>query len=274
VRTPATLVALAVAASTALGPVPAARAPEGPATSGLASGYTVLQMNLCLSGAAACFGRTAYPSVVDEAAAQVVEQDAEAVTLNEACSGDVAELARRTGYRMRFAAVLSEGAPVPCVRPGGRGVFGLAVLTEARVSAARDRAFEVHAGAEERRWLCVTTERRTTVCSAHLGTRDSAVARAFNDAECRELRTVLERYDGAGPTVFGGDVNRREPCAPVTMWTRDDTAAGQLPGIQHVYGSTSLGAPAARVATATYTDHDFLAASMPAPTVPAPAAPG
>jgi endonuclease/exonuclease/phosphatase family metal-dependent hydrolase len=268
VRKPATLVALLVAVLTAGGSVSAVLASQGPAGTARSSGYTVLQMNLCLSGAAACYGRTAYPSVVEEAAAQVVEQDADAVTLNEACSGDVRQLARRTGYRMRFAAVLSDGAPVPCVRPEGRGVFGLAVLTRAPVHAVQGRAFEVHAGAEERRWLCVTTERRTTVCSAHLGTRDSAVSRVFNDAECRELRGVLAWYDGGGPTVFGGDVNRRGPCAPRTMWTRDDTAAGQLPGIQHVYGSTSLGPPAARVATATYTDHDFLAASMPVPSPP------
>ena len=267
-RTLATLVALLVATITAAGPEPAAPAPEDLARSGLPTGYTVLQMNLCLSGAAACFGRTAYPSVVDEAAAQVVEQGAAAVTLNEACSGDAAELARRTGHRIRFSAVLSHGTPVPCVRPGGRGVFGIAVLTKARVSAARDGAFEVHAGSEERRWLCVTTERSTTVCSAHLGTRESAVGRVFNDAECRELRSVLTQYVDAGPTVFGGDVNRRDPCAPASMWTRDDAAAGQLPGIQHVYGSRSLGTPAERVATATYADHDFLAASMPAPWLP------
>ena len=270
-RKPATLVTLVVAAVSAVvvvAPLPAARAPEGPAPTGPTSGYTVLQMNLCLSGAASCFGRTAYPSVVGEAAAQVAEQDAEAVTLNEACSGDVAELARRTGYRMRFSAVRSRGAPVPCVRPGGRGVYGLAVLTKAPVSSAQGRAFEVHAGAEERRWLCVTTNRRTTVCSAHLGTRGSAVARVFNDAECRELRTVLARYDEAGTTVFGGDVNRLDPCAPQTMWTRDDTAATQLPGIQHVYGSASLGPPDARVTEATYTDHDFLSASMPAAAIP------
>ena len=108
-RTLATLVALLVATITAAGPEPAAPAPEDLARSGLPTGYTVLQMNLCLSGAAACFGRTAYPSVVDEAAAQVVEQGAAAVTLNEACSGDAAELARRTGHRIRFSAVLSHG---------------------------------------------------------------------------------------------------------------------------------------------------------------------
>ena len=258
----------AVAAAVLLTVGSAANA-HGPAGSTPPPGYTVLQMNLCLSGSAGCFGRTAYPSVVDEAARQVVAQDAEAVTLNEACSRDVATLARRTGYRMRFSAVRSHGAPLPCVHPGGRGVYGLAVLTEAPVRSTRDHAFEVHAGAEERRWLCVTTAGRTTVCSAHLGTRGSAVARVFNDAECRQLRSVLARYDEAGATVFAGDVNRRDPCVPSTMWSLDDGAAAQLPGIQHVYGSTGLGPPVARVAAATYKDHDFLAASLPAvPTAP------
>lgn len=258
-RKPATLAVAVGFLLAVLLPAPTA----GVAGSAPSPGYTVLQMNLCLSGAAGCFARTAYPAVIDEATAQVVAQDAEAVTLNEACSGDVETLARRTGYRMRFSAVLSGGARVPCVRPGGRGVYGIAVLTKAAVRSAHDGAFEVHAGAEERRWLCVTTGRRTTVCSAHLDTRGSAVARVFNDAECSQLKAVLARYDEAGVTVFGGDVNRRDPCAPGTMWTRDDAAATQLPGIQHVYGSRSLGPPAARVAAATYTDHDFLSASMP-----------
>ena len=219
--------------------------------------YTVLQMNLCLSGQAGCYPRTSYPSVVDEAAAQVVDRDAGAVTLNEVCSGDAAMIARRTGYEMRFAAVLLAGEPLPCVDPRGRGVFGLAVLTRDGITTAHDQAFAVQAGAEQRRWMCVTTDRPVTVCTAHLSTPESAAARRVNDAECRELRGVLAQYDAAATTVFGGDVNRQAPCAPPTMWATADASATQAPGIQHIYGSTSLAEPAARVVPATYTDHDF-----------------
>ena len=254
----ALLLALTAVTLAAVSQVPAVSSPSPrrPGTS-----YTVLQMNLCLSGQAGCFPRTAYPSIVDEAAEQVARDDAQAVTLNEVCSGDAAEIARRTGYRLRFAAVLFRGEPLPCVEPGGRGVFGLAVLTREAIRTSHDAAFAVHDGLEERRWLCVTTAGAMHVCTAHLGTRESAEAMRANDAECAELQDVLGRYDRVGTTVFGGDVNRQEPCAPATMWAREDSAATQVAGIQHIYGSTSLDQTSARVSEATYTDHDFFVAA-------------
>ena len=57
--------------------------------------------------------------------------------------------------------------------------------------------------------------------------------------------------------MFGGDVNREEPCAPDRMWVRADTAAAQVPGIQHIHDSVSLDEASAGVAAATYSDHDF-----------------
>jgi hypothetical protein len=222
-----------------------------------AAPYTVLQMNLCLSGTADCYSRTAHAAVVHEAVQQIVARRPAAVTINEACSADAADLARRAGYRMRFSAVRVDGAPLPCVHPGHRGVFGLAVLTKDAVETSRDRAFAAHTGGEARRWICVTTT-RATVCTAHLETRGSVAERRANDSECAELRGVLARYDDAGTTVFGGDTNRLRACAPTGMWTRSDRSGSQHPGIQHVYGSRSLREARARVAPATYTDHGFL----------------
>jgi endonuclease/exonuclease/phosphatase family metal-dependent hydrolase len=218
-------------------------------------------MNLCLSGMAGCYGRTAYPAVVDEAVDEVTERGPQAVTLNEVCSRDAGEVARRTRYQIRFAAVRVHGATLPCVHPGGRGVFGIAVLARDTIRTFHDQAFAVHTGLEERRWMCATTVEPLTVCTAHLSTRGSPGARRANDAECAELHGVLARYDEAGMTVFGGDVNRHLPCAPRTMWAEEDTAAAQLPGIQHIYGSRSLHHPSARVGAATHTDHDFFIAS-------------
>ena len=220
--------------------------------------YTLLQMNLCLSGLAGCYGRTAYPAVVDEAVATIEAQDPEAVTLNEACSGDVDEIAARTGYAVRFATVIYRGAPLPCVKPEGRGVFGNAVLTKEHIVSSRDQAFTAQAGVEERRWVCATTARRVTVCATHLSTRGGDAARAANDAQCRELGEVLASYAARGATVFAGDVNRQDTCAPAGMWTHTDAEASQAPGIQHAYGSRQLTAPTSRVLPATYTDHDFL----------------
>ena len=222
--------------------------------------FRVLQMNLCLSGYASCHRRTAYPAVLDEAVKAVGDRRVDAVTLNEVCSADGAELARRTGLHLRFSAVLVAGSPLRCVAPGGRGVFGLAVLTAGAISTTHDHAFAGQGGSEERRWLCVTTVQSVAVCTAHLGTRGSTTQRRANDAECGELRTILRRYDAEGPTVFGGDLNRLRSCAPTTMWTLRDTAASQASGIQHAYGSRSLMYARSRVTVAAHTDHDFFAA--------------
>ncbi len=247
--------ALALARQASLGQSPYAASPAS------GSAYTVLQMNLCLSGSADCYERAAYPSVVAEATRQVIERGPSAVTLNEACSTDAAAIARRTGYQLRFSAVRYRGAPIRCVKPGKRGIFGLAVLTDDEIRSTQDRAFRSQSGeGEERRWLCTTTVGNVTVCTAHLSTRDSARQRLANDAECHELRGILEQRERAGATLFGGDVNRQETCAPDIMWTSRDDAATQSPGIQHIYGAVSSTKVAPQVATASFTDHDFLLA--------------
>jgi endonuclease/exonuclease/phosphatase family metal-dependent hydrolase len=221
------------------------------------STWTVMQMNLCLSGRAGCYGRTAYPAVVAEAVARIRAARPDAVTVNEACRNDVATMAQRTGYHLRFSRVIYGGRRLPCVRPGGRGLFGDAVLTAAAVARADTDAFAGQAGPERRRWLCVTTRVAVDVCTAHLNTR-SAVEVAGNDAQCAELAALLARRAAARPVTFGGDVNRRGSCAPAGAWTRTDTAAHQAAGLQHVYGSRPLRAPVAEVLPATHTDHDIL----------------
>ena len=221
------------------------------------STYTVMQMNLCLSGLAGCYVKTAYPGVVEEAVARIREAHADAVTLNETCRGDVARIAGRTGYHLRFSRVIYRGERLRCVRPGGRGLFGDAVLTEAAIERTDSRDFEAQAGIERRRWLCVTTRVDVDVCTAHLNTR-SAVEIAGNDAQCAELAALLGRRAATHPVAFGGDVNRRDPCAPTGLWTRTDGSAEQAPGLQHVYGSGSLRSPAAEVVPAKHTDHDVL----------------
>ena len=252
------LAILAALALAALVPVGAVYAPPH-STAALRAGtpYTVLQMNLCLSGTADCYSRTGHDAVLDEAAEQIRDHDPAAVTLNEACSADAGDLARRAGYRMRFAAVRVAGAALPCVAPVHRGVFGLAVLTRNGVETSRDRAFATHTGAEARRWLCVTTS-RATACTAHLGTRGSTAERRANDDECAELRGVLARYDAAGTTVFGGDVNRRTSCARPACGRRATPRPSSCRGSSRSTGAGRSGTTGQRVAPATHTDHDFL----------------
>jgi endonuclease/exonuclease/phosphatase family metal-dependent hydrolase len=210
-----------------------------------------MQMNLCLSGFAGCYGKVGYPTGVDETVARIRAAHPDAVTINEACRGDVARIARRTGYDFRFSTVTSSGEPLPCIRPGGRGRFGDAVLTKAAIESSDSHDFGAQAGREWRRWLCVTTRANVDVCTAHLATTG-------NDAQCAELAALLEQRAATRTVVFGGDVNRSRPCAPTRAWTRTDGAAGQAPGLQHVYGTGALRSPSASIVPATHTDHDAL----------------
>jgi endonuclease/exonuclease/phosphatase family metal-dependent hydrolase len=221
------------------------------------SRFTLMQMNLCLSGLAGCYGKVAYPAVVEEAVARIRDTRPDAVTLNEACRGDVVRVARRTGYHLRFSRVIYRGERLRCVRPGGRGLFGDAVLTKAGIGSADAHDFKTQAGIERRRWLCVTTRVEVDVCTAHLNTR-STIEVAGNDAQCAELGSLLARRASARTVVFGGDVNRRDSCAPDGLWTRTDASAGQAPGLQHAYGGDTLRPPSAKVVPATHTDHDIL----------------
>ncbi|GGI99323.1 endonuclease/exonuclease/phosphatase family protein [Streptomyces brasiliensis] len=215
--------------------------------------YSLLQMNVCSSGYAGCYAGTEYPKIVDEVVDRIQADDVNAVTLNEACSGDVADVAARTGYHYRFATVIYRGAPLPCKSPDGRGEFGNAVLTKEAIRASEDASYSVFSGVEQRRWICVTTARGLDVCTSHLST-DGEAPGTTNSVQCAELAQVLASRHR--PTLFAGDVNRHASCAPANFWTLTDAAATQAPGIQHVYGN--LAAPTLEIEPTTYTDHDAL----------------
>lgn len=221
------------------------------------SPYTLMQMNLCLSGVARCFGKVDYPAGVREAVARIRDARPDAVTFNEACSGDVELIARQTGYHLRFSKVIYYGRPLACVRPGGRGLFGDAVLTTASIQSADSRPFKAQAGPERRQWLCVSTRIGVDVCTAHLASPEVEEV-AANEPQCAELRAILARRAAAGTVIFGGDVNRRPSCAPRVFWTRTDSSSHQDPGSQQVYGTAALRSPTARVVPAIHTDHDVL----------------
>ncbi len=216
-----------------------------------------MQMNLCLSGLAGCYQRVRYPGVVQEAIARIREAHPDAVTFNEACGGDVARIARRTGYHVRFSHVIYYGKPLFCIRPGGRGLFGDAVLTRAAIESAVSHPFTAQAGPEQRQWLCAGTRVGVEVCTAHLASPEPVEAPA-NAPQCAELTAVLARRASGRALIFGGDVNRLPSCAPDGFWTRTDASARQDPRSQQVYGSGALRSPSARIVPATHTDHDIL----------------
>lgn len=231
--------------------------PAATASSGRPA-YTLVQMNLCLSGLADCYrDRVDYPAALREAAALIRRADPDAVTVSEGCSGDVARIARQTGYHARFSTVIYGDTPFRCIDPGGRGVFGDAVLTRAAIVRARNDAFAAQTDIERRRWLCVKTRTDIEVCTAHLSTQ-SAEEIAGNDGQCAELATILAHRPPARAVIFGGDVNRAGSCAPAGFWTRTDASAGQSPGLQQVYGSRALYRPEAAVLPFAHSDHDVL----------------
>jgi endonuclease/exonuclease/phosphatase family metal-dependent hydrolase len=216
-----------------------------------------MQMNLCLSGIGGCYAKVDYPAVVREATVRVREARPDAVTFNEVCSGDVALIARRTGYHLRFSKVIYNGRPLPCIQPGGRGLFGDAVLSKAPILSAASAPFTAQAGPERREWLCVSTGTGVEVCTAHLAAHEPGEA-AANEVQCGELRAILARRAEARSVIFGGDVNRRSSCAPHGFWIRTDGSAHQDPGSQQVYGTGAFRTPSARVVPAVHTDHDVL----------------
>jgi endonuclease/exonuclease/phosphatase family metal-dependent hydrolase len=222
-------------------PAPPATPPVGNET------FSLLQMNLCLSGLAPCMH---YPEVIGEAITVIRERRPDVVTLNEVCSGDVARLARRTGYHQRFSTVHYDGRPLPCRDPSGRGVFGNAVLAAAQITATVDHHFNAQSiDLEERRWLCVETTDSLTVCTTHLSSQ-SEIETAVRQ-QCAEFSHVLAKLARRGATIAAGDMNNVDSCAPTEMWTVTDQ------GVQHVYGSGDRDATS-EVMPATYTDHGFL----------------
>ncbi len=219
--------------------------------------YTHVQLNLCLSGRAACYPRTRYPAGVDDAVRVITDARANSAVLVESCAGDAAEIARRTGLFLTFAPVLRSGQPLPCLNPGGRGDYGNAVLTRSAPVAVEDRAFAAQQGTEERRYVCVTTDADVTVCGAHLVVDGDATV-ATQDAQCTELAAVVARFAVERTTIASGDVNRTTSCAPAGDWVSADAAGDENPGKQQTYGGAGLEDPRTEVVPLDRTDHDGL----------------
>jgi hypothetical protein len=162
----------------------------------------------------------------------------------------------------------------PLPSTGRPRLFGDAVLTEAAIASTDSQDFEAQAGIERRRWLCVTTRVDVDVCTAHLNTRSTVevagergavlrarrASRASRGRTHRHLRWRRQRLEEllARPVTAGEELDRRRSCAPAGLWTRTDGSAEQAPGLQRVYGSSSLRSPSAEVVPATRTDHDLL----------------
>ena len=208
----------------------------------LGSSYTLMQMNLCLSGLAGCYGKVEYPAGVQEAVARIREAHPDAVTFNEACGNDVALIAHRTGYHLRFSRVIYYGKPLPCIRPGGRGLFGDAVLTKAAIDSADSRPFPAQAGPERRDWLCVSTRAGVEVCTAHLASPELDEA-AANAPQCAELGALLAVGRLPAPSSSGATSTGAPPARPTASGPAPTAPAARTPGVSRSTGRTRSALP-------------------------------
>jgi ABC-type cobalt transport system substrate-binding protein len=194
----------------------------------------VLQLNICHSGHAGCY--TGAEPVMAQAVSVIGSTKPQVLSVNEACSGDVARLQAAMGASQAVfvAAQTRDGAPVTCTNGQQYGNILIVVSTLAGGPAATGRYSAQDSSNEMRVWACLPAG-GVSACTTHLSSKTGSVALA----QCKEL---LNRAVGLpGPTVVSGDMNLRyqgspnvQDCNPAGFYRKGD---GDL---QHVFASTSL----------------------------------
>lgn len=265
----------------------------GPASlpAGRAASVRVLQMNLCGSGDAHCYtGRS-----VLEAGEMIRVQDPDVVTLNEVCRDDVAGLERTlveagTGSGgvvvSAFQAAWDRrtGTALRCRNGQAYGIGLVGRLT--RVPGGYDTiggVFPVQdlRNTEERAWVCLSPATAAAgavaVCTTHLASSSSAVARAQCGYLLGTAIPAVRARAGSVPVVLGGDLNLRSggspdvrSCVPAGDGRVDDGL------VQHVVASSGLAISSLRTIGMLATDHPGLLVTLtrdpfaePAPVPPA-----
>ena len=223
---------------------------QTPADGAPASPVRVLQLNLCNSGIADCYTARS----ITEAAAVILAEIPDLVTLNEICQSDLPSL------RRALAEVIPDGDVVSSFQAAvdrrTRDVFrcrngqpyGIGLISRwpsPPGSAAADGIYPSQDtnDPEERAWLCldVAASPVITVCTTHLADSKSEVAAA----QCRYLfGTVIaemRKRDPAVPVVLGGDLNLGSgdgaylrSCLPAGSALADDG------GVQHVVATPEM----------------------------------
>jgi endonuclease/exonuclease/phosphatase family metal-dependent hydrolase len=235
----------------------------------------ILQMNLCNSGAATCYtGRS-----VAEAAAVIVVEAPDVVTLNEVCQDDVAVL-DATMTRTGGGAVVSAfqaagdrrtGGALRCRngRPYGIGLVArLPAVPHGYEAVGLIYPVQDPGSAEERAWLCLSpggaaAPGAVAVCTTHLVSSSPAVA----GDQCRYLLdTVVPAVRARAasvPLVLAGDLNLgsagasdARSCVPEGDQRVDDGV------VQHVVATAGLTVGARRTIAMDATDHPGLLVTL------------
>jgi hypothetical protein len=194
----------------------------------------VLQLNICHSGVASCY--TGAEPVMAKAVSVISGAKPQVLSVNEACSGDVARLQAAMGpsQAVFVAAQTRAGGVVTCTNGQQYGNILIVVSSLAGGPAITGRYTAQDSGNEMRVWACLPAG-TLSACTTHLSASSGSVALA----QCKEL---LTRATGLpGPTVVSGDMNLHyqgnpnvQDCNPTNFYRKGDG------DVQHVFASTSL----------------------------------
>jgi len=231
---------------------------------------TVLQMNLCNSGAAkACYS---FGAAVENAVSTIHRYRPQLVTFQEICRNDVygvhgwgplaqamADLYGTRQIRVAFTPARSRTTGEPYHGCLNGQEYGVAVVY-------RGTGGEVHQGwysnqgrgGEVRAWSCATIMRgRLTGCTTHLTINRDVAMR-----QCRELMSILAAARWATPKVIvAGDFNLAvdpgkpndvQTCVPPGYGRHDDTS------VQQVFYTSGVTWVAGRHEPLAGTDHPLL----------------
>ncbi|MEU8385076.1 hypothetical protein, partial [Streptosporangium sp. NPDC048865] len=238
----------------------ASAASAAPSASAAAQSYRVLQLNLCHSGVnTSCFNGAA---VIQEARDIIGARQPQAVTLNEICRDDLAQLAPSmgNGHRVFAPALRPDGTPVRCVNGDE---YGNGLLFRATGAANFSGVYATQDGGSERRVYVCAEFPDLTGCTTHLSTTGNVAM-----AQCKAAIAMLRDRGAAGrPTFLAGDFNMRyaplfgqnvQNCNSAPFFRKGDGS------VQHVFAA-SMGFERTDVISMRYTDHPALLVTLTRP---------
>jgi hypothetical protein len=221
-------------------------------TATAATTVKVLQLNLCHSGLAGCY--TGAEPVLAKAESVISQTRPQVLSVNEACSGDVARLRAAMGAAQAVfvAAQHRDGTPVTCTNGQQYGNILVVIDALAGGPAETGRYTAQDDGDEMRVWACLPVG-ALSACTTHLSARSGTVALA----QCKELLGRAVGYAARGPVVVSGDMNLRyqggpnvQDCDPSGFNRKGDG------DVQHVFATTNLAfVSGTKISMSGTTDH-------------------
>lgn len=196
----------------------------------------VLQLNICHSGIAGCYAGA--EPVMAKAESVISSVRPQVLSVNEACSGDVARLRAAMGGAVAtfVAAQHRDGTPVTCTNGQQYGNIVMVATALAGGPAATGRYTAQDDSNEMRVWACLPAG-ALSACTTHLSARSGTVALA----QCQELMSRAAGYAAVAPAVVAGDLNLRyhgspdaQSCNRTGFYRKGDG------DVQHVFATTNL----------------------------------